>query len=101
MFCVWAPRAKAVSVVGDFNDWKPGAHPMTNHDDSGVWTCFIPGIQKFDVYKYCVTTPDGDLVFKTDPYGLHFETRPSNGAMNGTTPHGRKRRRRRTRSPAR
>ena len=80
MFRVWAPRAKAVSVVGDFNDWKPGAHPMTNHDDSGVWTCFIPGIQKFDVYKYCVTTPDGDLVFKTDPYGLHFETRPSNGA---------------------
>ena len=56
MFRVWAPRAKAVSVVGDFNDWKPGAHPMTNHDDSGVWTCFIPGIQKFDVYKYCVTT---------------------------------------------
>ncbi len=79
VFRVWAPRASAVSVVGDFNDWKPGAHPMTNYEDSGVWTCFIPGIKKFDVYKYCVTTSWGELIFKTDPYGLHFETRPSNG----------------------
>ncbi|MGN0975090.1 MAG: 1,4-alpha-glucan branching enzyme, partial [Gemmiger sp.] len=56
VFRVWAPHAKAVSVVGDFNSWVPGSHPMLRLDE-GIWELFIPGIKQYDVYKYCVTTP--------------------------------------------
>lgn len=79
-FRVWAPHAAAVSVVGDFNSWKPGSHPMQKTDGDAVWELFIPGIKEFDAYKYCVTTRAGDLVFKADPYAFHTETRPSNGS---------------------
>ena len=79
VFRVWAPRAKAVSVVGDFNSWVPGAAPMENLDeDGGIWECFVPGLAVYDIYKYCVTTPDDELVFKADPYAFHTETRPAN-----------------------
>ena len=79
VFRVWAPRAKAVSVVGDFNSWVPGAAPMENLDeDGGIWECFVPGLAVYDIYKYCVTTPDDELVFKADPYAFHAETRPAN-----------------------
>ena len=80
MFRLWAPHAAAVSVVGDFNSWKPGSHPMKKIDGASIWELFIPGMKEFDVYKYCVTTRAGDLVFKADPYALHAETRPSNGS---------------------
>ncbi|MDL2323894.1 1,4-alpha-glucan branching protein GlgB [Ruminococcaceae bacterium OttesenSCG-928-A16] len=78
LFRVWAPRAKAVSVVGDFNHWMPGVNEMKNVSKTGVWQCFIPGIKEFDIYKYCVTTPADEQVFKADPYAFHAETRPSN-----------------------
>ena len=79
MFHVWAPRAKAVSVVGDFNSWVPSATPMKNIDPTGgIWECFVPGLQQFDIYKYCVTTPADELVFKADPYASHAQTRPAN-----------------------
>lgn len=77
-FRVWAPRAKAVSVVGDFNSWLPAAAPMVNVDESGVWECFVEGLREYDIYKFCVTTPDDELAFKADPYATHTETRPSN-----------------------
>ena len=80
MFRVWAPHATAVSVVGDFNSWKPGSHPRKKSDGASIWELFIPGMKEFDIYKYCVTTRAGDLVFKADPYALHAETRPSNGS---------------------
>lgn len=78
LFRVWAPRAKAVSVVGDFNSWMPGAHPLQNVSKTGVWQCFVPGLAEYDIYKYCVTTPADEMTFKADPYALHTETRPSN-----------------------
>ena len=77
-FRVWAPRAKAVSLVGDFNSWIPGATPMHNEQESGIWHCFVEGIKQYDIYKYCVTTPADELVFKADPYAFHTETRPAN-----------------------
>lgn len=80
VFRVWAPHAVAVSVVGDFNSWKPGSHPMQKVDGDSIWELFIPGVQEYDVYKYCVTTRAGDLVYKADPYAFHAETRPSNGS---------------------
>ena len=87
VFRVWAPHATAISVVGDFNSWKPGSHPMRKVDNDSVWELFIPGMKEYDVYKYCVTTRAGDLVYKADPYAFHAETRPSNGSkvydMNG------------------
>ena len=79
VFRVWAPHAKAVSVVGDFNSWVPGAHPMAKLDE-GVWEAFIPGIREYDVYKFCLTTRQDELVFKADPYAFHAETRPSNAS---------------------
>ena len=79
VFRLWAPHAKAVSVVGDFNSWVPGSHPMQKVDE-GIWEAFIPGMKEFDVYKYCVTTPSDELSFKADPYAFHAETRPSNGS---------------------
>ena len=80
VFRVWAPHAAAISVVGDFNSWKPGSHPMHKVDQDSVWELFIPGMKEYDVYKYCVTTRAGDLVYKADPYAFHTETRPSNGS---------------------
>ena len=79
VFRLWAPHAKAVSVVGDFNDWMPASHPMQKVDD-GIWELFIPGMKQFDVYKFCVTTPSDELIYKADPYAFHAETRPSNGS---------------------
>ena len=76
-FRVWAPNAKAVSLVGDFNRWIPGATPLENWNKSGVWQRFVPGLKEYDIYKYCVTTPADELVFKADPYAVHAETRPS------------------------
>ena len=79
VFRVWAPHAKAVSVVGDFNSWVPATHPMEKIAE-GIWEIFIPGIQQYDIYKYCVTTPGDELLYKADPYAFHTETRPSNGS---------------------
>ena len=75
MFRVWAPRAKAVSVVGDFNFWDTEAHPMHKITD-GIWEVFIPGGKPFDTYKFAVTGQDGNLRYKADPYAFHAETRP-------------------------
>lgn len=78
MFRVWAPRAKKVSVVGNFNEWDQNAHLMTSTENSGVWQCFVPGLKEYDIYKYCVTTPLDENVLKADPYAVHAETRPAN-----------------------
>ena len=75
MFRVWAPRAKAVSVVGDFNFWDIEAHPMHKITD-GIWEVFVPGGQPYDAYKFAVTGADGKLRYKADPYAFHAETRP-------------------------
>ena len=79
VFRVWAPHAKAVSVVGDFNNWVPTSHAMQKISE-GIWEVFIPGIKQYDVYKYCMTTPAGEQVYKADPYAFHTETRPANGS---------------------
>lgn len=65
-FVVWAPNARAVSLVGDFNAWDSGATPMQRH--GGMWVCFMPGLKNGDLYKYCITRKDGRCVFKSDPF---------------------------------
>jgi len=79
MFRVWAPRAQAVSVVGDFNSWDAGAHPMHKVSDE-IWELFIPGGKTYDAYKFAVTGVDGQLRMKCDPYAFHAETRPGNAS---------------------
>ena len=74
-FRVWAPHAQSVSVVGDFNGWTAGAHPLTRSGE--VWEGFIPGLPEYTSYKYAVTGPDGEVRLKTDPYAFHCETRPA------------------------
>ena len=74
-FRVWAPHAKSVSVVGDFNSWDKAANPLTRKGEE--WEGFIPGLQEFTAYKYAVTGPNGETRLKADPYGFHTETRPA------------------------
>lgn len=76
VFRVWAPDAKSVSVVGDFNQWDDTVAPMEKISD-GVWECFLPYVlEPFSLYKFSIETPSGKKVCKGDPYGFHFETRP-------------------------
>ena len=79
LFRVWAPNAKQVSVVGDFNGWDSSTNPMVSIS-GGVWEAKIKNLNKFDTYKYAVTSADGRTVFKSDPYARHFETPPANGS---------------------
>lgn len=65
-FVVWAPNARAVSLVGDFNAWDSAVTPMQRH--GGMWVCFMPGLKNGDLYKYCITRKDGRRVFKSDPF---------------------------------
>ena len=74
VFRVWAPKAAAVSVVGSFNGWEADVHPMERWDE--FWETFIPGLARYESYKYAVTGCDGRVRFKCDPYGFHTETRP-------------------------
>ena len=75
VFRVWAPNAKAVSLVGDFNDWNPDAQPMM-WLDGGIWETTVQDIPLYAAYKYHVVGQDGTAVDKSDPYGVHTETRP-------------------------
>ena len=75
-FRVWAPHAKSVSVVGDFNDWDNTANIMES-DENGIWAVFISGIKVYDNYKYSIETADGRVILKADPYAFHSETRPA------------------------
>ena len=75
VFRVWAPNAARVSVVGDFCGWDAGEYPMARNA-FGLWERFIPGLQRFDAYKYAVSSAQGKTVLKADPYALHAETRP-------------------------
>lgn len=79
LFRVWAPNAERVSVVGDFNGWNNEANPM-NWIDGGIWEVEIKGIKNFDIYKYAITSKDGNTVLKSDPYARHFETAPANAS---------------------
>ncbi|RGU90430.1 1,4-alpha-glucan branching protein GlgB [Clostridium sp. AF15-17LB] len=75
-FAVWAPHAKAVTVVGEFNDWDMEANPMERGEPLGIYTCFIPGAKEGEMYKFCIETYSGQYIFKADPYANYAELRP-------------------------
>ncbi|MGH7106181.1 MAG: 1,4-alpha-glucan branching protein GlgB, partial [Acetobacteraceae bacterium] len=85
-FAVWAPEAKRVSVVGDFNFWDGRRHQMRKRIDSGMWEIFAPDIGEAAVYKYEITGPDGNLQpLKADPFGFASELRPSTASVVART----------------
>ena len=75
-FAVWAPHAESVSVVGDFNKWDPDKNVMKCDNDMGIYQLFVPKVREGDLYKFCITTYKGKLLFKADPYANYAEHRP-------------------------
>ena len=80
-FAVWAPHAKQIGVVGDFNGWNPDENPMTCLADSGIWEAFVPELSTGALYKYAITTESGKLLFKADPYAFEAEYRPQTASV--------------------
>lgn len=80
-FAVWAPNAKRVSVVGNFNNWDGRRHPMRVLGGAGVWELFIPGLQEGELYKYEIKTKEGTVLVKSDPYGYFSEVRPKTASI--------------------
>ena len=81
VFRTWAPQAKSVSVVGDFNNWDRNVNRMNRISADGIWECYImEDIPEFSIYKYSVETSWNEIILKTDPYAFHCETRPSDAS---------------------
>lgn len=80
-FKVWAPNAKDVSVVGNFNDWDGSKHRMFFNGYHGVWSIFIPNIKEGDIYKYEITSQDGRVFLKSDPFAFYSELRPGTASI--------------------
>ncbi len=81
-FAVWAPNAKRVSVVGDFNDWDGRRNPMRLRQDTGIWEIFLPDLGAGRSYKYEVIGPKGEqLPLKADPFAFHSELRPATASI--------------------
>ena len=80
-FAVWAPHAKAVSVVGDFNGWDPSKAPMKPLADSGIFERFIPGLGTGKLYKYAIQTQKNEWILKADPYAFSAELRPGTASV--------------------
>ena len=80
VFRVWAPRAKQVSIIGEFNNWNENSHLMNRMIDGETFELFIPFLKNFDTYKFCIVTNDDRKLYKSDPYAFHAET-------PGTTSH--------------
>ncbi|HLS81799.1 MAG TPA: 1,4-alpha-glucan branching protein GlgB [Steroidobacter sp.] len=80
-FAVWAPNARRVSVVGDFNSWDGQRHPMQPRGVSGVWETFIPGVRPGALYKFELIGAQGQVLMKADPYGFQMQLRPDNASI--------------------
>ena len=79
LFRVWAPNARQVCVFGDFNGWDENAAPLEKLE-GGIWEGFLPGLKRYDTYKYVIHAADGTVTAKADPYAFHAETRPGNAS---------------------
>jgi len=80
-FAVWAPNAKRVSVVGNFNNWDGRVNVMRFHQSCGVWDIFIPGIKTGEVYKYEIKTKQNNILIKSDPVAFYAEQRPKTASI--------------------
>ncbi|MDZ7729676.1 MAG: 1,4-alpha-glucan branching protein GlgB [Dehalococcoidia bacterium] len=80
-FSVWAPNARGVSLIGDFNAWQAGVMPMRTLGSTGVWELFVPGLGPGERYKFAVQGADGVRRDKSDPFGRRFELRPASATI--------------------
>jgi len=81
-FAVWAPNARGVSVIGNFNHWTDGQHKLfPRWDESGIWEGFFPSIGKGEVYKYAIHSNSGDYLEKADPFACYAETPPKTASV--------------------
>jgi 1,4-alpha-glucan branching enzyme len=86
-FAVWAPSAKAVAVVGEFNSWDGRLHPMRALGSSGIWEIFLPGVGEGALYKFEIRTQEGEIRLKTDPYAREVEVAPKTAAIVSRSRH--------------
>jgi 1,4-alpha-glucan branching enzyme len=86
-FAVWAPAARAVSVVGDFNSWDGRLHAMRSMGTSGIWELFLPDVGAGQRYKYEILTQDGEILLKADPYAQETEVPPKTASVIHTPGH--------------
>lgn len=75
-FAVWAPHAKEVFVIGEFNQWNETASPMMRNGEIGIFTCFVPDAREGQLYKYLIITRENKKLFKADPFASYAEIRP-------------------------
>jgi 1,4-alpha-glucan branching enzyme len=80
-FAVWAPSARAISVVGDFNSWDGRLHAMRSLGGGGVWELFLPGVDAGTRYKYEILSADGELKLKADPCAQEAEVPPKTASV--------------------
>src|SRR5205823_7000289 len=81
-FALWAPNARRVSLVGDFNDWDERRHPMRLRRECGVWEIFLPAVVDGARYKFSLLGPDGNVLpLKADPFAFAAELRPSTASI--------------------
>ena len=76
-FVVWAPNAKEVFLIGDFNRWNEISLPLKRIEGSGLWNICVYDVKEFDLYKYRIISDSGEVRMKADPYAFHAETRPN------------------------
>jgi 1,4-alpha-glucan branching enzyme len=86
-FAVWAPAARSVSVVGDFNSWDGRLHPMRSLGHSGIWEIFLPGVGDGARYKYEILTPSGEIRLKADPLAFQAEVPPGTASIVASSHH--------------
>lgn len=81
-FTTWAPKAKAINVVGDFNNWEVlEEYSLERITKSGLWSSFIPSMKEGQVYKYAITTEQNKIILKSDPYSIYSELRPNTASI--------------------
>src|SRR5207253_8862611 len=87
-FAVWAPNAKAVSVVGDWNGWKKDADKLSPRwDHSGIWEGEVRGVKRGHAYKFAITNAEGRVEERADPFAFHGEVAPRTASVAWTLEH--------------
>ncbi|WP_436739012.1 1,4-alpha-glucan branching enzyme [Streptomyces sp. BBFR102] len=80
-FTVWAPNARGVRIIGDFNFWDGTAYPMRSLGSSGIWELFVPGVGEGALYRFEIARPDGSLTRRSDPMARRSEVPPANASV--------------------
>ena len=87
-FSLWAPNTSRVAVIGDFNQWDGRCHPLTNVNNSGFWTIFIPNVSAGNLYKFELKSATGEILpLKADPYGQQAQYRPNTASIVADNTH--------------